>query len=155
MKKTIYMLFILIILSGCKQNTKEKEDDKKVLSKGDLVCAYKLRTTSENTIYTSYYEYNFNDNGILKGAKNVESIEFENSSDEVKENYKKEIEEIIKEYDDIDGIEVTTKYEDNKYSFTVVMDNSKMDEETISKFTLDEDRVGLYNQYTDAGYTCE
>ncbi len=155
MKKIIYILLCVFILSGCKKETKVEKEEKNVSSKGDLVCAYKLKNTTENTLYTSYYEYNFNDNGILKGAKNVESIEFDNSSDKVKDSYKDEIKEIIKEYEDIDGIEVTTKYEDNKYLFTVIMDNSKMNKETIEKFLLDEDRVGLYTQYTDAGYTCD
>ena len=154
MKKVLCMLIIIILVTAC--NKKEEVlEEKNVSSKGDLVCAYKLKKSYENTLYTSYYEYNFNSNGILKSAKNVESVEFDNSSDEVKDNYKEEIKEIIKEYDDIDGIEVSTKYEDNKYYFTVNMDKNEMSEDTIKKFMLDEDRVSLYNQYTSAGYTCE
>lgn len=155
MKKIIYILLVVILVSGCNSKKKESKEEKTISSKGDLVCAYKLKNTSENTLYTSYYEYNFNDNGILNTAKNVEIIEFEDSSDEVKDKYKEEIKEIIKEYDDIDGIEVSTNYEDNKYSFTINMDKSNMDKDTIEKFMLDEDRLNLYNQYTDAGYTCE
>ena len=155
MKKIVYILLCVLIISGCKKKDNEEKEEKNVSSKGDLVCAYKLKNTTENTLYTSYYEYNFNNNGILKGAKNVESIEFDNSSDEVKNNYKDEIKEIMKEYEDIEGIEFSVNYEDDKYSFTVIMDNSKMNKETIEKFLLDEDRVGLYTQYTDAGYTCD
>ena len=154
MKKVLCLLLMIILISGCNKKEEEKEEET-VSSKGDLVCAYKLKTTSENTMYTSYYEYNFNNNGILKSAKNVESVEFDNTDEEVMKTYKDEIVEIIKEYEDIDGIEVSTNYEDNKYSFTVNMDKSDMSEETIKKFMLDEDRVGLYNQYTSAGYTCQ
>ena len=154
MKKYLIILLFILIISGCKGKEVKKED-KNISSKGDLVCVYKIRYANENTLYTSYYEYNFNSNGILNGAKNVESIEFEKDDAELKEKYKKDIEEILGEYKDIDGIEVTTNYEDDKYSFTVNMNKDEIDKSLLEKYLLDEDRVNLYSIYNDAGYTCE
>lgn len=154
MKKILTILLCILIISGCKKKDVKKEE-KNISSKGDLVCVYKVRYTNENSMYTSYYEYNFNSNGILSSAKNVESIEFEKDDEEIKEKYEKEIKEIIEEYKDIDGIEVSTSYEDNKYSFTINMDKDKIDKSLLNKYLLNEDRVNLYNIYNDAGYTCE
>ena len=154
MKKILTILLCILIISGCKKKDVKKEE-KNISSKEDLVCVYKVRYTNENSMYTSYYEYNFNSNGILSSAKNEENIEFEKDDEEIKEKYEKEIKEIIEEYKDIDGIEVSTSYEDNKYSFTINMDKDKIDKSLLNKYLLNEDRVNLYNIYNDAGYTCE
>ena len=154
MKKYILLIVILLIIVGCEKKS-ENEEETIISSKGDLVCVYKVRYSNEDTLYTSYYEYNFNNNGILNHAKNVESIEFETSDEEIRDTYKESIENIIKEYDDIKGIEVKTSYEKNKYSFIVNMNKEEMSDESIEDYLLDNDRLTLYNQYTDAGYTCE
>lgn len=154
MKKLFLFIFLILIFTGC--NKKEKEvEPKKVLSYGELVCVYKVQNTTDNTIYTSSYVFNFDDNGILNGATNKETIEFYNSLDSVKNEYKKNLEEILKEYDDIDGVNAKKYIEENKYYFEVIMDNSKMNDDIKKNYLLDQDRISLYNYYTNNKYTCE
>ena len=86
MKKYLVLLFI-ILLVGC--NKKEVVEDKEVISfKGRLVCGYKENRVNENVIYSSYYTFNFNDNGILEGANDVEMVEFNGTLDSIKDKDK-------------------------------------------------------------------
>ena len=153
MKKYLVLLFI-ILLVGC--NKKEVVEDTEVISfKGRLVCGYKENRVNENVIYSSYYIFNFNDNGILEGASNKESVELNGALDSIKDKYKKALDESIKDYDDIKGIKVTKSIEDNIYSFTVDMDNTKMDDDIKKDYLLDYDRISLYKLFTNNKYTCE
>ena len=154
MRKKLLCLLVIIFIIGCGKK-EEKIDTEKVLSYGELICAYKEQNNSDNTIYTSLYIFNFDNNGILNGASNKETIEFLKSNKDIKDKYKKSLDEIIKEYKDINGIEVKKELEDNKYSFEVIMDNNKMNDETKNDFLLDQDRISLYNYYTNNKYTCE
>lgn len=153
--KKIFVLFILIIvLCGC--NKKEEVLEEPVISsKGELVCAYKKKNKNENTVYTSYYVYNFNNNGILKDVVDHEEIEFVDSSDEVKEKYEEEIKNIIEEYKDIEGITVKENYDKDKYYFEVNIDVTKIDANIKEDYLLNEDRISLYKFYTNNMYTCE
>ena len=154
MRKKLFSLLVIISIIGCGKK-EEKIETKKVLSYGELICVYKEQNNSDNTIYTSLYIFNFDNNGILNGASNKETIEFLKSNKDIKDKYKKSLDEIIKEYNDINGIEVKKELEDNKYSFEVIMDNNKMNDETKNDFLLDQDRISLYNYYTNNKYTCE
>ena len=155
MKKCLLLIMIFIILIGCKKKEKVDKEDTNVLSYGELTCAYKEQNISDNTIYTSLYIFNFDNNGILNGATNKETIEFSNSSKELKKTYKENLEEIMKEYEDIDGLEVKKYIEENKYSFEVIMDNNKMEDEIKKDYLLDQDRINLYQIFTEKKYTCE
>lgn len=154
MKKYLFIIILILLVSGCKKN-KEEKPVQKISSKGQLMCISKIDYTNQNVIYTSYYLFNFNDNGILKGASNVESVQFSNTPDHIKDKYKDELNNVIKEYKDIDGVEVKKDISDEKYSFEVSLDNTKMDEETKENFLLNLDRISLYKLYTSEGYTCE
>ena len=151
--KRFILIFLIVLLVGCTKKEIKKEE--RILSKGELVCVYKESRVNENLIYSSYYSFKFNDNGILEGATNVELVEFDGSLDSVKDRYKKELLENIKEYNNIDGISVSKSIEKDKYYFTVDMDNSKMNNKTKEKFLLDKDRITLYNIFTNNKYTCE
>ena len=153
--KRILFIFIIIILSGCSSTTTGSEPVTKVSSTGKLSCIYKQQNLNNNTVYISYYTYNFDSNGILKGLVDHEEIDFDNTKDDIKKKYKEKIEELIKEYKDIDGIKVNTKYEDNKYYFEVEIDKDKISEDLYKDFYLDEDRITLYELYTSKEYTCE
>ena len=155
MKKYLVCLLIILLITGCKRDDKEDISDEKISSSGELVCAYKLQNTTDNTMYTSYYIFNFDNNGILNGAKNTEIIEFYNSSNEVKQSYKDSLEEAILDYNDIKGITVTKSIEDDKYSFEVDMNNSEMEESIKSDYLLDLDRISLYKLFTSDRYICE
>ena len=155
MKKNIIFIILCIMLIGCKKKESTNNIGKKVLSYGELLCVYKEQNVSDNTMYTSSYIFNFDKNGILNGATNKETIEFNNSSRDVKEAYKNNLEEIIKEYKDIKGLEVKKNIEDNKYSFEVIMDNNEMYDEIKKDYLLDQDRISLYNIFNNRNYTCE
>ncbi len=154
MKKYILLFILVLIISGCK-NKDEIKQDKKISSKGELMCVLNIDYKNQNAIYTSYYLFKFNDNGILNGASNVETVEFENASDYIKNKYKEQLLDIVEEYNDIKGIKVKKNLDKNKYSFEVSMDNSNMDDEVKEKFLLDMDRISLYKYYTEQNYTCE
>lgn len=154
MKKYLFLFFSILLITGCrhKEETIAKE---KISSHGELICVYKENRVNENTLYTSYYHFSFNEQGILQGASNQEMIEFSsNTLDTLKEKYKQALEESIKTYDDIKGVSVTKKIEDDKYSFTVKMDNNEMDESTKTDYSLDMDRINTYKEFTSRGYTC-
>lgn len=155
MKKIILILLIILITTSCKKSEDTREKQKKILSYGELVCVYKEQNTSDNTMYTSLYIFNFDNNGILNGATNRETIEFNDSSKEVKNDYKDNLEEAIKDYEDIKGIDVKKYIEENKYYFEVIMDNNKMSDEIKKDYLLDLDRINLYNKFTNNKYTCE
>lgn len=155
MKKYLSLFFILLLLSGCQQK-KEETVSEKISSHGELICVYKENRVNENTMYTSYYLFSFNDQGILNGATDQEIIEFtSDTTDELKKIYKDVLEESIKVYDDVKGVSVTKKFEDDKYSFVVKMDNKEMDEEIKSDYSVDMDRINTYKTFTTRGYTCE
>lgn len=154
MKNVLMILFILFIITGC-GNKNLKEEEKNILSYGELICVYKAQNTSEKTIYTSSYVFNFDDTGILNGATNKETIEFYDSTKEIKDQYKNELDEVIKEYKDIEGIELKKSIENNKYSFEIIMDNNKMSDEIKEQYLLDLDRISLYKLFTKDKYTCE
>ena len=154
MRKKLFSLLVIISIIGCGKK-EEKIETKKVLSYGELICVYKEQNNSDNTMYTSLYVYNFDNNGILNGASNKETIEFYDSNKDIKEVYKKNLDEVIKEYKEISGIEVKKELDNNKYSFEIIMDNNKMYDETKKDFLLDQDRISLYNYYTNNKYTCE
>lgn len=154
MRKILISLFVILVMCGCK-NEEEYTKEPIISSKGELKCAYRKQNTNENTIYTSYYIYEFNNYGILKSVFNHEEVEFNNSKEEVKEQYKESIKDIIKEYKDIKGVSVTDKYEKDKYYFEVNIDKEKADEETKEKFLLNEDRISLYKIYNSNQYNCE
>ena len=82
-------------------------------------------------------------------------VEFDGSLDSVKDRYKNELLNVIKEYNNIDGISVAKTIEKDKYYFTIDMDNTKMDDDTKERFLLDKDRITLYKLYTKEKYTCE
>ncbi len=155
MKKYLSLFFIVLLVSGC-QSHKEETVSEKISSHGELICVYKENRVNENTLYTSYYLFSFNDQGILKGATNQEIIEFSsNTQDSLKKKYEQALEESIKTYDDIKGVSVTKKIEDDKYSFTVKMDNNEMDENIKADYSVDMDRINTYKKFTSMGYTCE
>ena len=154
MRKKLFSLLVIISIIGCGKK-EEKVETKKVLSYGELICVYKEQNNLDNTMYTSLYIFNFDNNGILDGASNKETIEFLKSNKNIKEKYKKNLDEIIKEYKDINGIDVKKELEDNKYSFKVIMDKNKMNDEAKNEFLLNQDRISLYNYYTNSNYTCE
>ncbi len=154
MRKKLFSLLVIISIIGCGKK-EEKIETKKVLSYGELICVYKEQNNSDNTMYTSLYVFNFDNNGILNGASNKETIEFYDSNKDIKEVYKKNLDEVIKEYKEISGIEVKKELDNNKYSFEIIMDNNKMYDETKKDFLLDQDRISLYNYYTNNKYTCE
>ena len=154
MRKKLFSLLVIISIIGCGKK-EEKIETKKVLSYGELICVYKEQNNSDNTMYTSLYVYNYDNNGILNGASNKETIEFYDSNKDIKEVYKKNLDEVIKEYKEISGIEVKKELDNNKYSFEIIMDNNKMYDETKKDFLLDQDRISLYNYYTNNKYTCE
>ena len=52
MKKYI-LLLVIFLLAGC--TNKEKSNDTKILSKGELICVYKENRINENLTYSSYY----------------------------------------------------------------------------------------------------
>lgn len=152
--KKILLILIIILLTGC-NNKKEEKEEKIISSKGELVCVYKEDRANENATYTSYYSFNFDNNGILKGATNLEMIEFDGTLDSVKKKYKDELLENIKDYKDIKGIKVSKTFEKNKYYFTVDMDNTIMSDEIKKDYLLDQDRISLYKIFTNNKYTCE
>ena len=154
MRKKLFSLLVIISIIGSGKK-EEKIETKKVLSYGELICVYKEQNNSDNTMYTSLYVFNFDNNGILNGASNKETIEFYDSNKDIKEVYKKNLDEVIKEYKEISGIEVKKELDNNKYSFEIIMDNNKMYDETKKDFLLDQDRISLYNYYTNNKYTCE
>lgn len=155
MKKYLSLLFILLLVSACQQKEEEKVNEK-ISSHGELICVYKENRVNENTLYTSYYLFSFNDQGILKDATDQEIIEFtSDTTDELKSKYKKALEESIKIYDDVKGVSVIKKFEDDKYSFIVKMDNNEMDEEIKNDYSLNMDRINTYKTFVARGYTCE
>lgn len=155
MKKYLSLLFILLLVSACQQKEEEKVNEK-ISSHGELICVYKENRVNENTLYTSYYLFSFNDQGMLKGATDQEIIEFtSDTTDELKSKYKKALEESIKIYDDVKGVSVIKKFEDDKYSFIVKMDNNEMDEEIKNDYSLNMDRINTYKTFVARGYTCE
>ena len=154
MKRQIFILLALIILTGCKKDNLETEI-KKISSTGKLLCVYKEQRTNEDTMYTSYYLYNFNSNGILEEVINNESIEFNTDSSDLKKSYKEELEEVLKEYEDIDGLTVKKNIGDNKYTFEVNIDVKNTDDITKEEFLLNIDRINLYKFYNTKGYICE
>ena len=153
--KKILIIFILLILSGCNNTKTGNEPVNKIKSTGKLSCIYKSKNTNEKTIYTSYYEYNFDNNGILRGLTNHEEISFDKAKEDIKKKYKESIEEVIKEYKDIDGIMVETMYEEDKYYFEVKVDKDKISENLYKDYYLDEDRITLYNLFVSKDYTCQ
>lgn len=155
MKKLLMLFICIIILCGCEKNEEEIQEETVISSKGELTCAYRKQNKDEDTIYTSYYIYDFNNNGILKNVINHEEIEFVDSSDEVKEKYKNSIEDIRNEYEDVDGINFEENYEENKYYFEVKIDVTKIIPNIKDDYLLNEDRISLYKFYTNNMYTCE
>ena len=155
MKKITLLLLMLLLISGCGKNKIKEEKNEKILSTGDLVCGYKEERINENVIYSSVHIFNYNDNGILNGASNIESVEFNGTLDSVKDNYKKALEDNIKSYKDIEGVTVEKNIEKNKYSFEVKLDNKKMSEEKKEEYLLNLDRITLFKIFTGDGYSCE
>ena len=153
--KKILIILMLLILSGCNNTKTGNEPVNNIKSSGKLTCIYKSQNYNEKTTYTSYYIYNFDKNGILRGLTNHEEISFDKSKEDIKKKYKESIEEVIKEYKGIDGIMVETMYEDNKYYFEVKVDKSKLSEDLYKDYYLDEDRITLYNLFESKQYTCE
>ncbi len=155
MRKNFFILIFLIIVTGCKKSTKENVIQK-ISSTGELLCVYKEQRTNEDTLYTSYYLYEFNENGILKNVINNESIEFFNSEDdELKKKYKEDLEDIIKDYDDLEGISIKKNLDKDIYSFEVSIDVAKTDDNSKELFLLNIDRINLFKYYKSKGYTCE
>lgn len=154
MKQFLFLFIMIFLISGCRQQEKTTLDDK-ISSHGELICVYKENRVNENTLYTSYYLFSFSDQGVLKGATNQEVIEFSKTNvDDLKERYKVALEESIKTYDNVKGVSVTKKLDDDKYSFTVKMDNNLMDESTKEDYLLNMDRINTYKEFTKRGYTC-
>lgn len=152
--KKVLIILIIFLITGC-GNKKETKEEKKISSKGELVCVYKENRLNDNATYSSYYSFNFDNNGILKGATNVEMVSFDGSLDSVKKRYEKELLENVEEYKNIKGIKVSKKLEKDRYYFTVEMDNTKMSDEVKKEYYLDQDRITLYKMFTIDKYTCE
>lgn len=153
MKKIFLILVLLCFISGCKKE--EKDAEEKVLSTGELVCAYKENRLNDNTLYTSLYQYNFNDNGILEELIDAERIEFIGTKEETKEKYLKELDDTIKKYDDIEGVKATKEVEDDKFTILIVVDPKKIKDNLKEDYMVNYDRVNTYKLFTDMGYTCE
>lgn len=154
MKKYVW-IFIVLLICGCSNSKEEQDKEENISSTGELICIYKENRVNENTMYTSYYLFNFSEQGILKSVVNNEEIVFEDTDEEVKENYKLALNQTIKEYDDISGIKLSKKIEDDSVSFNLDMEISKMDEETINEYGFNLDRINLYKTFTNNNYTCE
>lgn len=153
--KKIIILLIMLIMSGCSKKEEMPEDTVKIMATGQLVCAYKEKRTNDNTLYTSLYQFNFNDNGILLSAVNQETIELKDATKEVKDNYTKLIDKTMEEYKDIDSVEAIKEINDDIYKMIINIDVPKMDKEMREKYLVNYDRINTYKIFTNMGYTCE
>ncbi len=152
MKKLCLILILLCFISGCK---KEEKEETKVLATGELVCAYKENRIKEDTLYTSLYQYNFNDNGVLEELIDAERIEFVGTDEEIKEKYLETVDETLKKYENIDGVTATKEIEDDKCTILIKIDPKKLKDELKEDYMVNYDRVNTYKLFTDMGYTCE
>lgn len=153
MKKFLIIIAMILIITGC--GKKEEQEVEIIPSKGELLCVYKESRVNENTMYTSEYTYNFNENGILTTVRNREKIEFQKDDKDIKEKYSKAITEANDEYKDIKGIKADTSKEDNEYILTIEIDKTKLDKDKYEDYLVGYDRVNTYKIFTDMGYTCE
>ncbi len=154
MKKMILLVMIITLLSGCGKKETNKNEEK-VAATGELVCAYKENRTSENTLYTSLYRFNYNDKGILEEVIDTEIIELDDATDEIKEKYQKSAKETTDEYKDIDGVKASLEEEENKYTIKITLDVAKLTDELKEKYMVNYDRVNTHKIFTDLNYTCE
>ena len=60
MKKVIYGLLVMLCFTACSKGESNPIDHEKVLATGELVCAYKEQRVNIDTMYTSYYQFNYN-----------------------------------------------------------------------------------------------
>ncbi len=153
MKKICFVIIILLVITGC--NKKEKEEVEIIPAKGELLCVYKESRIYENTMYTSEYTYNYDNNGILTSVRNREKIEFQKEDKEIKEKYSKALKEAKDDYKDIKGVTTSIDKEDNKYILTINIDKDKLPKEKYEDYLVNYDRVNTYKIFTSMGYTCE
>jgi hypothetical protein len=155
MKKIFYLLFILILITGCSKKEEETTDTKRIKSTGDLICGYKENRVDEKLYYSSLYQYKFDKNGYLTTIIDMEVIEFEEDDKKIKEDYKKELETALNDYKDKDGVKAEKSLDDKKYTMTITIDVDKLKEEDKENYVLASDRITAYKIFETAGYTCE
>ncbi len=154
MKKLIVLVIFCFIVIGCSNKDKDTEE-KLVLATGELDCVYKEQRTNINTLYTSYYKFNYNNNGILIDIVDKEILTFDNATDETKQSYLELMKEAAKSYDDVSGIKANTEFSDEEYTMTISLNVSDMDEENKNDYFANYDRIQVHDIFTDMGYTCE
>lgn len=154
MKKIYLFVVIIILLTGC--NKKEKEiQEKVILSTGTLECVLKENRTYNNSLYTSYYIFNYNKNGVLETVENREILDVKNVEKKEKENYKSSYLKTIEDTKKIDGVTLEDLSKENIYEIKIIYNISKMNKEDIEDYGFDLDRKSTYILYEKERYTCE
>lgn len=140
MKKYIPILCFTLLLSGC--------------STKSLKCTLKEDIEAGKSIKKQTIIF---DDDEIKRVENVISIELNNNYKDYTNTMYKSLKKSLNNYNDKNGIEITSSKEENKFTFVISGDYDKMNDDSKKVMELDDDVTykKAKSSLTKQGYTCK
>lgn len=143
MKKTIFFLATILILTGCGKKGPE------IIN---LKCTKTISDSKSSVVYESKYTY---EDKVLKSAETDTTLTFTTEGVDNIETFKTYAEASKDEYNKKAGVEAKLTTNDNSINILVKYDPTKMDKVEIENNSFDTSLNALREEKEKDGYTCK